>query len=100
MVELDFSLSSTRQRRSPPSQARPNLASKPAPPKRDELFIPELEEMLVPLTEEPKTPARPRPRKNSRERTIFSLISAKEPRPAPAKPDIAELDLLDFDTKK
>lgn len=95
MAELDFSLSVDT---SPPAP-KPS-APKPTPSRRDELFIPELEEMLAPLTEEPKAPAAGKASKKfSGEDDIF-LDFSKEPKVAPTKPDIAELDLLDFDTKK
>ncbi len=101
MVELDFSLSLDTPAPIAPKPSAPKpMTSKATLPKRDELFIPELEEMLAPLTEEPKTPASAKTAKKfSGEDDIF-LDFSKETRPAPAKPDIAELDLLDFDTKK
>ncbi len=101
IVELDFSLSLDSPAPAAPKPSAPKpMASKPAPPKRDELFIPELEEMLAPLTEEPKTPAAGKAAKKSAEEDDIFLDFSKETKPAPVKPDIAELDLLDFDTKK
>lgn len=96
LVELDFSLSMD-----PP----PSPAPKAAPPRREDLFIPELEEMLAPLTEEPKAPSSGKtapgkaPKKAAVEDDIY-LDFSTDHKPAQAKPDIAELDLLDFDIKK
>lgn len=96
LVELDFSLS---------MDAPPSPTPKVTPPRREDLFIPELEEMLTPLTEEPraassgKTASGKAAKKAAAEDDIY-LDFSTDRKPAPAKPDIAELDLLDFDIKK
>lgn len=91
IVELDFGLSVDTTPPAPP---------KAAPRKRDDLFIPELEEMLAPMAEESKaTPVKKSASKTSADDDIY-LDFSREQKSTPSKPDIAELDLLDFDIKK
>jgi len=91
LLELDFSLA---------TETPPAPTPKPAPAKREELFIPELEEMLAPLTDEPKSSSSGKATKKQTIENDIYLDFAKDRKSAPVKPDIAELDLLDFDVKK